>query len=280
MKQNTILNIVNKIKTINIIDIKQIKNEDSDDFYNVWLIESINENYILKQSTENEINNYLKLKNNSIPKFYGWTKYYNKLYILIEYLDGTSLMNGTLENNIKAVDTIIEINKKYLNSEIILSDTFENELVRIDKRLKYLNDPLLKNKYLEFINVYKNSIRTVCHNDLLPFNMIISNGKAFFIDLENMGYLPYLSMFSRFIAHYKEEIGYLFYLEEDVKEYLIKYYYDNFAASLNISYEKYLFDLNLFLFFEYTEWLYVYNRYNLKKDERYYYYLNKAKELL
>ena len=46
------------------------------------------------------------------------------------------------------------------------------------------------------------------------------------------------------------------------------------------SYEDFLYDLELFLFFEYTEWIYVYNKFNLKKDERYYYYLSKANELV
>lgn len=280
MTHSTIKKIVNKIKILNIINIKQIKNEDGDAFYNVWLIISDNNSYILKRSTENEINNYNSLLNIPIPKYYGNLKYYNKLYVLIEYLDGVNLMNGNLDNCIKALDTIIEINKKYLNSNITLSDTFDKELIRINKRLKYLNDELLERKYLEFIDVYKKTIKTVCHNDLLPFNMIITNNKAYLIDLENIGYLPYLVMFARFIAHYKEVKGYLFYLEDSVKEYLIKYYYDNFVVLLNKTYEEYLYELELFLFFEYTEWVYVYNRYKLPKDERFNYYLNKCYEII
>lgn len=280
MTYSTIKNIVNKIKNINILDIKQIKNEDGDDFYNVWMIVSDNNSYILKRSTENEISNYNVLLNIPIPKYYGNLKYYNKLYILIEYLDGDNLMNGNLYKCTKAIDTIIEINKKYLNNEVELSDTFDKELIRINKRLEYLNDELLERKYLEFIDVYKKTIKTVCHNDLLPFNMIIVNNIAYLIDLENIGYLPYLLMFARFIAHYKDIKGYLFYLEDSVKEYLIKYYYDNFVSLLNKSYEEYLYELDLFLFFEYTEWVYVYNRYNIKKDERFNYYLSKCYEII
>jgi hypothetical protein len=167
-----------------------------------------------------------------------------------------------------------------LNNKLSLSDNFEITFERVNKRLKYLNNSFLENKYLEFIDCYKNCRKTICHNDLLPFNMIISNNKAYLIDLENVGYLPYLTMFSRFIAHYKEEEGYLFYLEENIKQCLIKYYYDNFVTLLNIGYEDFLYDLELFLFFEYTEWIYVYNKFNLKKDEKYYYYLSKANELV
>lgn len=280
MTHSTIKKIVNKIKILNIINIKQIKNEDGDDFYNVWLIVSDNNSYILKKSTENEINNYNALLNIPIPKYYGYTKYYNKSYILIEYLDGDNLMNGNLGNCTKAIDTIIEINKKYLNKDIVLSDTFDKELIRINRRFEYLNDELLEKKYLEFINVYKKTIKTVCHNDLLPFNMIIAKNNAYLIDLENIGFLPYPVMFARFIAHYKDVKGYLFYLEDEIKEYLIKYYYDNFVVSLNKTYEEYLYELELFLFFEYTEWIYVYNRYKFPKDERYYYYLNKCYEVI
>lgn len=280
MQQKTLIKTVNKIKNLNILDINQIQNEEGSGYYNVWKVVTLDSNYILKQSTEKELNNYLKLKISPIPNFYGYTKYYNKIYILLEYIDGSDLRNGSLDKNIIGLDTIIEVQKAYLNKEIELSDTFEDELNRINKRFDYLLDERLKNKYNEFIKVYKTSIKTVCHNDLLPFNMIISNNKAYLIDLENVGYLPYLTMFSRFIAHYKEEEGYLFYLEENIKQELIKYYYDNFVSLLNISYDEYLHDLELFLFFEYTEWIYVYNKFNLKKDERYYYYLSKANELV
>ena len=34
------------------------------------------------------------------------------------------------------------------------------------------------------------------------------------------------------------------------------------------------------MFFEYTEWVYVYNKYKLKKDDRYNYYLNKCYEVI
>ena len=280
MQQKTLIKTVNKIKNLNILDINQIQNEEGSGYYNVWKVVTLDSKYILKQCTENELNNYNNLKSSCIPKFYGYTKYYNKIYILLEYIDGSDFRNGSLDKNIIGLDTIIEVQKAYLNKEIELSDSFEDELNRINKRFDYLLDERLKNKYNEFIEVYKTSIKTVCHNDLLPFNMIISNNKAYLIDLENVGYLPYLTMFSRFIAHYKEETGYLFYLEENIKQELIKYYYDNFVKLLNISYEDFLYDLELFLFFEYTEWIYVYNKYNLKKDERYYYYLSKANELI
>ena len=280
MENLTIKKIIQKIKKINIQDIIKLKNEEGNGYYNVWKVVTLDSNYILKQTTEKELNNYNNLKSSCIPNFYGYTKYYNKIYILLEYIDGSDLRNGSLYKNIIGLDTIIEVQKAYLNKEIELSDTFEGELNRINKRLDYLLDERLQNKYNEFIKVYKTSIKTVCHNDLLPFNMIISNNKAYLIDLENVGYLPYLTMFSRFIAHYKEEEGYLFYLEENIKQCLIKYYYDNFVSLLNISYEDFLYDLELFLFFEYTEWIYVYNKFNLKKDEKYYYYLSKANELV
>lgn len=280
MKFNTIKNIAKKIKNINIDNIEQIQNEDGDDFYSVWKIAEKNNIYILKKSNENEINNYNLLTDINIPKFYGYLKYYNKFYILIEYLEGADLMDGNLSKCLKALDTIIDINKKYLNKEINLSDSFDKELIRINKRIEYLNDEKLENKYKEFIAIYKKTIKTACHNDLLPFNMIVSNGKAYLIDLEHVGYLPYLLMLVRIIAHYKEEKGYLFYLEEDAKEKLIKYYYDNFVVQLNKSYEEYCYELDLFMFFEYTEWVYVYNKYKLKKDDRYNYYLNKCYEVI
>ena len=86
MQQKTLIKTVNKIKNLNILDINQIQNEEGSGYYNVWKVVTLDSKYILKQCTENELNNYNNLKSSCIPKFYGYTKYYNKIYILLSLL--------------------------------------------------------------------------------------------------------------------------------------------------------------------------------------------------
>ena len=79
MEDLTIKKIIQKIKKINIQDIIKLKNEEGSGYYNVWKVVTPNSKYILKQTTEKELNNYLKLKISLIPNFYGYTKYYNNI---------------------------------------------------------------------------------------------------------------------------------------------------------------------------------------------------------
>ena len=57
MENLTIKKIIQKIKKINIQDIIQLKNEEGNGYYNVWKVVTFESNYILKQTTEKELNN-------------------------------------------------------------------------------------------------------------------------------------------------------------------------------------------------------------------------------
>ena len=62
MENLTIKKIIQKIKKINIQDIIKLKNEEGNGYYNVWKVVTFESNYILKQTTEKELNNYVDNK--------------------------------------------------------------------------------------------------------------------------------------------------------------------------------------------------------------------------
>ena len=65
MQEKTITKLFNKmLPGVKIETIKQIKHEDDEAYYQVWLI---NETYILKHGTPNEIDVYQKIKENVPP---------------------------------------------------------------------------------------------------------------------------------------------------------------------------------------------------------------------
>ena len=68
-------------------------------------------------------------------------------------------------------------------------------------------------------------------------------------------------------------------MDNDDKEYIIQYYYDNFIFYKNISLEKYKYVVKCFLYYEFTEWIYVYHKYGISNKERYEYYYNKCLEV-
>ena len=278
MKEKSIKSIVKKIVDEEILSIERRKYEDYEGYYNVWEVVSNNNSYILKQATIEELNNYNKLNSDSLPKLYGHTKYYNKTYILIQFINGINLNEATKENVIKTLDSLISIQEKYWNHSGIIGISFEEKLSKVIKRKEYLCDEILEKAYDKFINIFTSCEITFVHDDLLPFNVIINNEKCKLIDLEYIGILPYPLSICRLITHCKDEKDYIFYMKEEDKQFAIDYYYTNFIEKHNIEKGKYLKTIKSFMFYEFTEWVFVYNKYNKSKDQRYeYYYLNSKK---
>jgi thiamine kinase-like enzyme len=159
--------------------------------------------------------------------------------------------------------------------------TFEKSLKgRID-RGAYLCDNELEAHYNKFLSAYQNIPRTLCHDDLLPFNILVSDDGATIIDWEYAGMLPYLTSIARLIAHCEESDDAFFYMKDEDKRFAIDYYYDNLIKQKGIAYENYRHDLDLFLFYEYCEWIMLGNKYPDSADmERYKSYLEKTKRHL
>ena len=188
-------------------------------------------------------------------------------------------MKANKENLVKVLDSLINIQKKYWNYTGVIGRTYEDNVQKINRRKQYLNDSLLEKVYDCFINEYLSCERTFVHDDFLPFNVVINDNKCVLIDLDYVGVLPYPLSICRLLAHYKDDVNYLFYMSDDDRRFAIKYYYDNFIKYYNISYDKYIKKIKFFMFYEMIEWVFVYNKYNVTKDERFEYYYNNSKKL-
>ena len=155
----------------------------------------------------------------------------------------------------------------------------EKAMEGIGTRGKYLGSELLEKTYRRFEQVYRETPRSLCHDDPLPINVLVNDERAVFIDWEYGGVLPYLSSFARLIAHGRENRDYYVYMSADDREFAIAYYYNALAKQHGISQEEFRQTLDYFLFYEYCEWVMLGNRYESRDDERYGYYLNLAKQL-
>lgn len=159
-----------------------------------------------------------------------------------------------------------------------LGETFGRSVIQRQNRSKYLNDDLLEKAYDEFMIAYNSVPKALCHDDLLPFNVIAREDKAFLIDWEEGGLLPYPTSFVRLIAHVEENDEALFYMTDEDKRFSIKYYYNNLLKNLGISYKDWLYTLECFLFYEYCEWVFVGNKYQTTDGIYYKKYLPIAKQ--
>ena len=276
-----IVRIIEKLGLSPALNIEQIKREEDGSYYSVWRISDGEAEYILKEAKEYELEVYEKLLHSlkHTPRLFRSITDDEKAYLLLEYISGEDLRIASRKKLTLALDALIGIQEGSWENHALASIgyTFEKSLESRISRGKYLNDPMLEKAYERFLKVYKDSPRTLCHDDLLPFNVIVSDERAVIIDWEYAGMLPYLTSFARLISHGREENGSFFYLSREDRAFAVYYYYEKLIRAQGISLEKYLNDLEYFLFYENCEWVYCGNKYGDTDSERYKEYLELAK---
>lgn len=262
--------------------ITQLKHEEDDELYQVWRIDSDNTGYILKEAKEYEYeiyHNILMKMGKSTPTIYQTAVIDDKVFLLMEYIQGEDLCKCTRSKLVLALDALISLQKETWESQAYadLGYSFDKSFVDRKHRGEYLNDSELEEVYQKFLEIYASVPRTLCHDDLLPFNIIVSADNAFLIDWEYGGILPYPVSIARLIAHGENDKNALFYMTQEDKEFAIEYYYDNLLKSVGIPHEEWRNTIEYFLFYEYCEWVFVGNKYGNTDSEYYKKYLPIAK---
>ena len=279
-------NIIDRIDAVFIspkATITQLKHEEDNEPYQVWRIDSGDTRYILKEAKGNESEIYKailsKLKE-SVPTLYQVITTDEKTYLLMEYIEGEDLCKCNRAKLTYALDALISLQQKTWEDRSFdcLDDYFDKSLGQRQNRGKYLNDPLLEEAYGKYLGVYRSTPKALCHDDMLPFNMIVSDKKAVLIDWECGGMLPYPTSFARLIAHVEEDTDAFFYMTQADKDFAVHYYYDNLLRDKGISYTDWLNTLEYFLLYEYCEWVFVGNQYDATDGEYYKKYLPIARQ--
>ena len=281
-----ILEIIDRIDAVFIspkATITQLKHEEDDEPYQVWRIDSDNTKYILKEAKGNESEIYqsiLAVLKESIPSLYQVITTEEKTYLLMEYIEGENLCKCNRTKLTRALNALISLQQKTWEGRTLdhLENFYDKSLIQRQHRGKYLNDSLLEEAYEKFLRVFQFTPKALCHDDLLPFNVISDNNKAYLIDWECGGILPYPTSFARLIAHTEENENAFFYMTKADRRFAIDYYYDNLLKEKGISYSDWLKTLEYFLFYEYCEWVFVGNKYHATNGKYYKKYLPIAKQ--
>lgn len=256
-----------------------IREEDGSQ-YEVWYVSSGSERYVLKKAKEYEKAVYTAFFSGisrAVPKCYGFVSYKADDYFLMEYAEGNTLCKCTRDMLIKTLNSLIFLQDIYWDNreKADIGFTFEESLPGRIRRGNCLKDAASQNAFQLYLERYSAIPKTLCHDDLLPFNVLVSEQKATLIDWEYAGILPYLSSLARLIAHGQENTNALFYMREDDKQFAIRYYYENLVRKKGIRWADYHRDIKLFLLFEYCEWIMLDSRPELSA-----YYKNAVKELV
>ena len=265
---------------ISAVSVTPFKSVEDGEEYEVWLVSDGEKEYVLKKAKGDEIAIYSAFfsgQTEGAPQFFGSVEFNGENYFLMENFAGKDLCKCTRDGLIKVLDALISLQEKYWNAEPLF---YERALDSRIKRGKYLFDPDLEAVYSQYLDEFNALPRTLCHDDLLPFNVLVSESGAKLIDWEVAGVLPYPTPLARLIAHTKNDPDYIFYMSDEDRLFAVEYYYGNFVSGHGISYEEFRRSLDLFVFYEYCEWIMVGNKYDNAKGELFEEYSRKAKEYL
>ena len=283
MELRSILDQIDAVSISKEATLTQLKHEEDNEPYQVWKMDTPGAAYILKEAKGNEKEVYSSVLTASCscaPALRQIVETEEKTYLLMDYIEGEDLCKCDRRKLQLALDALISLQEKTWEMEATgqWEGSFHNGFLQRQNRGKYLHDPLLEQAYEKFLDVFLSVPRTLCHDDLLPFNIICGKEKAVMIDWEYAGILPYPTSFARLIAHTEENRNALFYMTEADKRYAIAYYYDRLLKGKGISYPHWCNTLEYFLFYEYCEWVFVGHRYQATDGLYYKKYLPLAKQ--
>ena len=245
--------------------------------YNVWKISTDGAPLVLKKirPQEKEVYQHFFSQDGPAPKVFGsfddW--------MLMEYIPGHTLSQCCREDLVLALDTLIESQKKFWNRDEYSGIGFDFEIccARRRNRLPYLED--LTGCYEAYMESFRTVPRTLCNDDMLPFNVIISQNRAVILDWEYGGILPYPCALARLIAYGEEDENALFYLKREDQIFAVEYYYENLIKDMGIPYGEYIRTMKLFFFKEYSEWIYCANESGDRSGEYYRKYAPLARKI-
>lgn len=262
--------------------VTQLAHEEDGEPYRVWKLDCGGAVYLLKEAKEYEAEVYraiLPKVGGSVPALYQTADIDGKTYLLMEFVEGSDLRRCSRRGLTLALDALIYMQKATWNDGALsgCAYTFEKSLKDREHRGKYLNDAGLEAAYAVFLDEYASVPRALCHDDLLPFNVLVSEDRAVLIDWEFAGILPYPASFARLIAHGEEDENAFFYMTQADREFAIQYYYDNLLKEMGIASEEWRRTLELFLLYEYCEWVFLGNKYGEVNEGYYRKYLALAK---
>lgn len=240
--------------SLSVTGAESFRSEEDGGAYHVWKISTDDRPLVLKKITQQEQDVYRTFfsEGSPVPKVYG---FYNG-WMLMEFIPGHTLSHCRREDLIPALDALIELQKKFWNRTDFsgIGFDFDTCYASRKKRLPYFED--LTDCYEAYLESFRKVPRTLCNDDLLPFNVIIHENRAVFLDWEYGGILPYPCALARMIAYGEEAEDALFHMKREDQIFAVEYYYENLIKEKGISYEEYIRTMKLFFFKEYSEWIY------------------------
>jgi hypothetical protein len=248
--------------------------------YEVWKLETDRGPVVLKKTTPMERSVYETFfrETGPGPEVYAFGTYEDEIYMLMEFFPGSSMSRCTRERLVRTLEVLTESQRRWWGDETHedVGYGFPRSWPNRCKRREYLGD--LAPAYQAYLDAFASVPRTLCNDDLLPFNVLADEGRAVILDWEYAGILPYPCALARFLAFGEEAEG-LFRMSADDRQFALDYYYENLIREKGISRAEFDRTMDLFFLKEYTEWVYCAALSGDFEMENYKKYSVKAREL-
>lgn len=280
-----VLESMHRARAESEIEITPFVSAEDGEAYSVWKITRDGKTDVLKKAKEYEAEVYSTFfahLNSGAPRVEGIATLDGETYILMEYVEGHDLCRCNRADLIKTLDALIALQNAHWEDRTHAESgySFGKSLGQRERRGNYLQDPALEAAYGRFLTEYRTLPRTLCHDDLLPFNVIVNADRAVLIDWEYAGILPYPAPLARLIAHGEPHADAFFFMTDEDRSFAIDYYYAHLVKEKGIPYAQYRRSLDLFLLYEYCEWIMLGVKYEDADQMRHAQYREKAKKHL
>ena len=226
--------------------------------YQVWKLETDRGAMVLKKTTrkEREVYEVFFSQGGPAPKVYAFTEADGETWMLMEFVSGESMSDCTRERLILTLDVLIESQKRWWGEEALahVGYGFRESWPNRCKRLEYMGD--LAPGYRAYLDAFESLPRTLCNDDLLPFNVLADEGRAVILDWEYGGILPWPCAIARLLAFGEDRADAMFRMSGEDRDFALTYYYENLLREKGYARAEYDRMIDLFFLKEYTEWVY------------------------
>ena len=241
-----------------LVSAEPFRAEEDGTAYSVWKLETDRGMLVLKKTTPQERAVYEAFfsQDGPAPRVYAFGEVDGETYMLMELVPGESMSNCTRERLILTLDALIESQKRWWGEEACadVGYGFRACWPNRCKRLEYMGD--LAPGYQAYLDVFESLPRTLCNDDLLPFNVLADENRAVLLDWEYGGILPWPCAIARLLAFGEDREDAMFRMSGEDRDFAHTYYYDHLLREQGYGRAEYDRIMDLFFLKEYTEWVY------------------------
>lgn len=250
-----ILNILSPQLTL--LSAEPFRAEEDGRDYSVWKLQTDRGTTVLKKTEPRERAVYETFfrAGGPVPEVYALGESDGNTWMLMEFVPGQSMSRCTRTRLILTLDALIGIQKKWWGNTMHdhVGYGFRECRLNRGKRLPYMGE--LSLAYQAYLDAFDRLPRTLCNDDLLPFNVLADEERAVILDWEYAGILPWPCAIARFLA-FGEPEGEMFRMTEADRSFALDYYYDHLLREKGYTRPEFDRIMDLFFFKEYSEWIY------------------------